>query len=82
MIEGILIGVITASAMIIINSFIRRVGANTRTDRLEQKMEKMMEGQIAILTVLRPTIVAIKGDKHNGDLVHAEQILDEYLIRK
>jgi len=82
MLEGIITGIIIAIASILINALVRRTGVQTRTDRLEKEVEDLKRGQIAILEVLRPLIVALQGGKPNGELEQASRRLDEYLIKK
>ena len=82
MIEGIVVGVIIAIATILINALVRRTGVKTRTDRLEEDIEELKEGQVAILEVLLPLILALKGGKPNGEVERALQRLNEYMIKK
>ena len=82
MLEGIAVGAATALLAMLLQWTVRQIGAVTRNDRIEQAIKEIQQGQIAILTVLKPLIVAVKGEEHNGDLVKAEKELDEYLITR
>lgn len=82
MLEGVIIGIIIGVVMLIINAFIHRTGIQTRTDRLEKDIEELKEGQIAILEVLLPLILALKGNKPNGEVERALQRLNDYIIHK
>ena len=82
MIEGIIIGVITASIMILINALVRRAKVQTRTDRIEESLEKLEDGHKVTMQVLLPLVLSVKGEKPNGELERALSLLNEYLIRK
>lgn len=82
MIEGIIIGVITASIMILINALVRRAKVQTRTDRIEESLEKLEDGHKVTMQVLLPLVLSVKGEKPNGELERALMLLNEYLIRK
>ena len=59
MIEGIIVGVIIAVATILINSIIHRIGVQTRTDRLEEKIDELTEGHKVTMQVLLPLVLAV-----------------------
>lgn len=82
MIEGLVTGVIIAAITILINGAIHRMSVQTRTDRLEKKIEELEQGQKVILKVLLPLVLALKGGKPNGEVEEALRDLNEYLIRK
>lgn len=82
MLEGIIVGVIIAVATILINSIIHRIGVQTRTDRLEEKVDELMEGHKVTMQVLLPLVLAVKGEKPNGEVERAMALLNDYLIKK
>ena len=82
MVEGIIVGVIIAVATILINSIIHRIGVQTRTDRLEEKVDELMEGHKVTMQVLLPLVLAVKGEKPNGEVERAMALLNDYLIKK
>ena len=82
MIEGIIVGVIIAVATILINSIIHRIGVQTRTDRLEEKIDELTEGHKVTMQVLLPLVLAVKGEKPNGEVERAMALLNDYLIKK
>ena len=82
MVEGIIVGVIIAVATILINSIIHRIGVQTRTDRLEEKIDELTEGHKVTMQVLLPLVLAVKGEKPNGEVERAMMLLNDYLIKK
>lgn len=82
MVEGIIVGVIIAVATILINSIIHRIGVQTRTDRLEEKIDELTEGHKVTMQVLLPLVLAVKGEKPNGEVERAMALLSDYLIKK
>lgn len=82
MVEGIIVGVIIAVATILINSMVHRIGVRTRTDRLEEKVDELMEGHKVTMQVLLPLVLAVKGEKPNGEVERAMALLNDYLIKK
>ena len=82
MVDGIVVGVITASIMILINALVRRVGVQTRTDRVEQKIDDLTKGHEVTMQVLLPLVLALKGGKPNGEVERALSLLNDYLIKK
>lgn len=82
MVEGIVVGIIIAVATIIINAFFRRADIKTREDRLAEDVEALKQGQVAILEVLLPLVLALKGGKPNGELERALKRLNDYIIHK
>ena len=82
MLEGIIIGVAIGVVMLVINAIVHRANIQTRTDRLEQDIEELKDGQRAILEVLLPLVLALEGGKPNGELKQALKRLNEYLIKK
>lgn len=82
MFEGIVIGVITASIMILINALIRRISVQTRTDRIEEALEKLEKGHEVTMQVLLPLVLSVKGEKPNGEVERALSLLNNYLITK
>lgn len=82
MVEGIIVGVIIAVATILINSIIHRIGVQTRTDRLEEKIDELTEGHKVTMQVLLPLVLAVKGEKPNGEVERAMALLNDYLIKK
>ena len=82
MVEGIIVGVIIAIATILINSIIHRIGVQTRTDRLEEKIDELTEGHKVTMQVLLPLVLAVKGEKPNGEVERAMALLNDYLIKK
>ena len=82
MIEGIIVGVIIAVATILINSIIHRIGVQTRTDRIEEKIDELTEGHKVTMQVLLPLVLAVKGEKPNGEVERAMALLNDYLIKK
>ena len=82
MLEGILIGIITASIMILINALVRRAGVQTRSDRTEQKIDDIEEGQKVVFKALLALLIAQRDGKTNGECEDALRGLNEFLIRK
>lgn len=82
MLEGIVIGVVIGVVMLVVNALVHRARIQTRTDRLEEDMEALKQGQITILEVLLPLVLALKGNKPNGEVERALQKLNEYIIHK
>lgn len=82
MIEGIVVGVVIGVVMLVINGIVHKVNIQTRTDRLEKDIEELKAGQVAILEVLLPLILALKGGKPNGEVERAMQRLNDYIIHK
>lgn len=82
MVEGIVVGVIIAAITILINALIHRIGVQTRTDRLEEKVDELMEGHKVTMQVLLPLVLAVKGEKPNGEVERAMALLNDYLIKK
>lgn len=82
MVEGIIVGVIIAVATILINSMVHRIGVHTRTDRLEEKIDELTEGHKVTMQVLLPLVLAVKGEKPNGEVERAMALLNDYLIKK
>ena len=82
MIEGIIVGVIIAVVTILINGIIHRIGVQTRTDRLEEKIDELTEGHKVTMQVLLPLVLAVKGEKPNGEVERAMALLNDYLIKK
>lgn len=82
MVEGIIVGVIIAVATILINSMVHRIGVQTRTDRLEEKIDELTEGHKVTMQVLLPLVLAVKGEKPNGEVERAMALLNDYLIKK
>lgn len=82
MVEGIIVGVIIAAATILINSMVHRIGVRTRTDRLEEKIDELTEGHKVTMQVLLPLVLAVKGEKPNGEVERAMALLNDYLIKK
>ena len=82
MVEGIIVGVIIAVATILINSIVHRIGVQTRTDRLEEKIDELTEGHKVTMQVLLPLVLAVKGEKPNGEVERAMALLNDYLIKK
>lgn len=79
---GIVIGICTGAVMILINALVRRVGMQSRSDRLEIAIEDLKKEQKVILQVLLPLVLAVNGEKPNGELHRALQLLNEYMINK
>lgn len=82
MVEGILVGVIIAAITILINALVRRVGVKTRTDRAEDKINDIEQGQIIIFKALLALLIAQRDGKTNGECEDALRSLNEYLIKK
>ena len=85
MVEGIIVGVITASIMILINALVRRTGVKTRTDRMERDIDDLKDGQAVIMRSLIAILVALRDGKTNGECADALHSINEYLtnsIRK
>ena len=82
MIEGIIIGVVIGVVMLVINGLLHRANVQTRTDRLEKDIEELKAGQVAILEVLLPLVLALKGNKPNGEVENALKRLNDYIIHK
>lgn len=82
MLEGIIVGVITASIMILINALVRRTGVKTRTDRIEETLVKLEKGHEVTMQVLLPLVLSVKGQKPNGEVERALLLLNDYLIKK
>lgn len=82
MLEGIIVGIVTASIMILINALVRRSGVKTRTDRMEESLKKLEKGHEVTMQVLLPLVLALKGNKPNGEVERALQLLNNYLIQK
>lgn len=82
MLEGILVGILTASIMILINAMVRRIGVKTRTDRVEEQLEKLETGHKVTMQVLLPLVLSVKGEKPNGELERALNLLNDYFIEK
>ena len=79
MIEGITIGIVVGITMLIINTIIHRANVMTRTDRLENDIEDMKEGQAIILKSLIAILVALRDGKTNGECADALHSINEYL---
>ena len=82
MIEGIVVGVIIAIATILINALVRRTGVQTRSDRMEEDLMELKKGQQMTFQVLLPLVLSVKGQKPNGELERALELLNDYLIKK
>lgn len=82
MIEGIIIGVVVGVVMLIVSGLLQRANVQTRTDRLEKDIEELKAGQVAILEVLLPLVLALKGNKPNGEVENALKRLNDYIIHK
>ena len=82
MIEGIVVGVIIAIATILINALVRRTGVQTRSDRMEKDLMELKKGQQMTFQVLLPLVLSVKGQKPNGELERALELLNDYLIKK
>lgn len=82
MVEGIIVGIVTASIMILINAMVRRIGVKTRTDRVEEQLEKLETGHKVTMQVLLPLVLSVKGEKPNGELERALSLLNDYFIKK
>jgi len=82
MIEGIVVGVIIAIATILINALVRRTGVQTRSDRMEEDLAELRKGQQMTFQVLLPLVLSVKGQKPNGELERALELLNDYLIKK
>lgn len=82
MVEGIVVGVIIAAITILINALVRRVGVKTRTDRAEDKINDIEQGQIIIFKALLALLIAQRDGKTNGECEDALRSLNEYLIKK
>ena len=82
MLEGIIVGVIIAVVTILINGIVHRIGVQTRTDRLEEKIDELTEGHKVTMQVLLPLVLAVKGEKPNGEVERAMALLNDYLIKK
>lgn len=82
MVEGIVIGVVIGVVMLVINSLVHRSGIQTRTDRLEEKIDRLEEGHKVTMQVLLPLVLSVKGEKPNGELERALYLLNDYLIKK
>lgn len=82
MVEGIIIGVVIGVVMLVINGLLHRANVQTRTDRLEKDIEELKAGQVAILEVLLPLVLALKGNKPNGEVENALKRLNDYIIHK
>lgn len=79
MIEGITIGIVVGITMLIINTIIHRANVMTRTDRIENDIEDMKEGQAIILKSLIAILVALRDGKTNGECADALHSINEYL---
>ena len=79
MIEGITIGIVVGVTMLIINTIIHRANVMTRTDRIENDIEDMKEGQAIILKSLIAILVALRDGKTNGECADALHSINEYL---
>lgn len=82
MLEGIIIGVVVGVVMLIVSGLLQRANVQTRTDRLEKDIEELKAGQVAILEVLLPLVLALKGNKPNGEVENALKRLNDYIIHK
>lgn len=82
MVEGIVIGVVIAVITILVNAFVHRMGVQTRTDRLEEKIDRLEEGHKVTMQVLLPLVLSVKGEKPNGELERALSLLNDYFIKK
>ena len=80
MIEGILVGVLTAAIMIFINAMVRRVGVQTRADRTEQEVAELKRGQRVIFKSLLALLLATKDGKTNGECEDALKDLNKFLF--
>lgn len=79
MVEGIVIGIVVGITMLIINTIIHRANVMTRTDRIENDIEDMKEGQAIILKSLIAILVALRDGKTNGECADALHSINEYL---
>ena len=81
MVEGIIIGVVVAVITILVNAFVHRMGVQTRTDRLEEKIDRLEEGHKVTMQVFL-LVLSVKGEKPNGELERALNLLNDYFIQK
>lgn len=79
MLEGITIGIVVGITMLIINTIIHRANVMTRTDRIENDIEDLKEGQATILKSLIAILVALRDGKTNGECADALHSINEYL---
>lgn len=82
MVEGIVIGIVIGVVMLVINTLVHRMGVRTRTDRLEEKIDKLEEGHKVTMQVLLPLVLSVKGEKPNGEVERALILLNDYFIKK
>lgn len=82
MIEGIIVGIVTASIMIFINAVVRRVGVQTRADRNDEKIDRIEEGQKVVFKSLLALLIAQRDGKTNGECEEALRDLNKFLIMK
>ncbi len=82
MVEGIVIGIVIGVVMLVINTLVHRMGVRTRTDRLEEKIDKLEEGHKVTMQVLLPLVLSVKGEKPNGEVERALTLLNDYFIKK
>lgn len=79
---GIVSGVGVFIITYIISAIIRKAEFETRNDRLQKAIEELQQENKVILKVLLPLVLSVKGQKPNGELTRALELLDEYLINK
>lgn len=82
MLEGIIIGICVGVGMLLINTAIQRAGIRTRNDLILEKLQKLEDGHEVTMQVLLPLVLAVHGDKPNGEVERALRLLNDYLIKK
>lgn len=82
MIESIIIGIAVGVSVMLITAGVNRAGIKTRNDLIVEKLEKLENGHAITMQVLLPLVLAVKGDKPNGEVDRALHLLNDYLIKK
>lgn len=82
----VLIGILTGIGVFLItftiSAFIRRAGFESRNDRMQEAIENILKENRVQMQVLLPLVMAVRGDRPNGELERAMKLLEEYMINK
>ena len=82
MIESIIVGIAVGVGVMIITAGVNRAGIKTRNDDIIDRLERLEEGHRTTMQVLLPLVLAVKGEKPNGEVERALSLLNDYLIKK
>lgn len=82
MIESIIVGIAVGVGVMLITAGVNRAGIKTRNDDIIDRLERLEEGHRTTMQVLLPLVLAVKGEKPNGEVERALSLLNDYLIKK